>query len=49
MGVKRGCGVHVIKILYVSSKSVVLLEGEKLNAFKLKQGVAQGHSLTPYY
>ena len=42
MGVKgRMC--HVIKKMYESSKSVVLLEGEK----SIEQGVANGCSLSP--
>ena len=35
--------------MYESSKSVVLLEGEKLDAFNVEQGVAQGCSLSPCY
>ena len=41
MGVKgRMC--CVIKKMYMSSRSVVLLEGEKLDSFNVEQGVAQG-------
>ena len=36
----------VIKIMYESSKSVVLLEGEKSDTFTIEQGVAQGCSLS---
>ena len=46
MGIK-GRMWHVIKKMYASSKSVVLLEGEKLDTFKTEQGVAQGCSLSP--
>ena len=40
---------RVIKTMtmYTSSKSVVLLEGEKSSTFSVEQGVAQGCSLSP--
>ena len=38
---------RVIKGMYESSRSAVLLEGEKLEVFNLEQGVAQGCSLSP--
>ena len=38
---------HVIKTMYNSSRSAVVLEGEKSSTFKVKQGVAQGCSLSP--
>ena len=40
---------RVIKKMYESSKSAVLLEGEKSDTFTIEQGVAQGCSLSPYY
>ena len=40
MGVK-GRMWRVIKKMYESSKSAVLLEGEKSDTFKIEQGVAQ--------
>ena len=46
MGVK-GRMWRVIKKMYESSKNVVLLEEEKLDTFKIEQGVAQGCSLSP--
>ena len=46
MGVK-GRMWRVIKKMYGSSRSVVLLEGEKLDSFNVEQGVAQGCSLSP--
>ena len=46
MGVK-GRMWRVIKKMYESSKSAELLEGEKLDGFKVEQGVAQGCSLSP--
>ena len=46
MGVKERMW-HVIKKTYESSKSAVLLEGEKSNTIKIEQGVAQGCSLSP--
>ena len=46
MGVK-GRMWRVIKKMYESSKSVVLLEGEKSDTFSIEQGVAQGCSLSP--
>ena len=46
MGVK-GRMWHVIKKMYESSKSAVLLEGEKSDTFTIEQGVAQGCSLSP--
>ena len=33
--------------MYMSSRSAVLLEGEKLDLFNVEQGVAQGCSLSP--
>ena len=33
--------------MYEFSRSAVLLEGEKSEAFRLEQGVAQGCSLSP--
>ena len=38
---------RVIKKMYESSKSAVLLEGEKSDTFKIERGVAQGCSLSP--
>ena len=38
---------HVIKTMYNSSRSAVLLEGEKSSTFSVEQGVAQGCSLFP--
>ena len=38
---------RVIKKMYESSKSAVLLEGEKSDTFIIEQGVAQGCSLSP--
>ena len=46
MGVK-GRMWRVIKKMYESSKSAVLLEGEKSDTFTIEQGVAQGCSLSP--
>ena len=46
MGVKERMW-HVIKKMYESSKSAVLLEGEKSDTFTIEQGVAQGCSLSP--
>ena len=46
MGVK-GRMWRVIKKMYESSESAGLLEGEKLDTFKIEQGVAQGCSLSP--
>ena len=46
MGVK-GRMWRVIKKMYMSSKSVTLLEGEKSDLFNVEQGVAQGCSLSP--
>ena len=37
----------VIKKMYESSKSALLLEGEKSDTFKIEQGVVQGCSLAP--
>ena len=39
MGVK-GRMWHVIKKIYDSSRSMVLLEGEKLDSFNVEQGMA---------
>ena len=38
---------RVIKGMYQSSRSAVLLEGEKSEVFNVEQGVAQGCSLSP--
>ena len=38
---------RVIKKMYESSRSAVLLEGEKSDLFNVEQGVAQGCSLSP--
>ena len=38
---------RVIKKMYMSSRSAVLLEGEKSDSFNVEQGVAQGYSLSP--
>ena len=38
---------RVIKRMYESSKSPVLLEGEKSDTFKIEQGMAQRCSLSP--
>ena len=46
MGVK-GRMWCVIKKMYMSSRSAVLLEGEKSDSFNVEQGVAQGCSLSP--
>ena len=43
----RGKMWRVIKRMYESSKSAVLLDGEQSEAFDLEQGVAQGCSLSP--
>ena len=45
------CGMmwRVIKKMYESSKSAVLLEGEKSDTFTIEQGVAQGCSLSPIF
>ena len=45
MGVK-GRMWRVIKKMYESSTGTVVLEGEKLDSFNAKQGVAQGCSLS---
>ena len=37
----------VIKTMYNSSRSAVLLEGEKSSTFSVEQGVPQGCSLSP--
>ena len=47
MGVK-GMMWLVIKKIYELSKSVVLLEGEKSDAYKIEQGVAQVVVYPPY-
>ena len=39
---------RVIKKMYESSRSAVLLEGEQSAAFNVEQGVAQGCSLSPF-
>ena len=46
MGVK-GRMWRVIKKMYMSSRSEVLLEGEKSDSFNVDQGIAQGCSLSP--
>ena len=46
MGVK-GKMWRVIKTMSNSSRSAVLLEGEKSSTFSVEQGVAQGCSLSP--
>ena len=46
MGVK-GKMWHVIKKMYMSSRSAVLLAGEKSDSFNVEQGAAQGCSLFP--
>ena len=46
MGVK-GRMWRVIKKMYMSSRSAVLLEGEISDPFNVDQGVAQGCSLSP--
>ena len=46
MGVK-GRMWHVIRKMYESSNSAILLEGEKSDTFKIEQGVAHGCSLSP--
>ena len=46
MGIK-GRMWRVIKKMYMSSRSAVLLEGEKSDSFNVDQGVAQGCSLSP--
>ena len=51
-GLSYGMGVkgkmwHVIKTMYNSSRSLLLLEGEKSSTFRVEQGVAQGCSLSP--
>ena len=38
---------HEIKKMYMSSRSVVFLEGENSNSFNVEQGMAQGCSLSP--
>ena len=38
---------RVTKGMYESSRSAVLLEGEKLEVFNVEQGVVQGCSLSP--
>ena len=48
MGVK-GRMWRVIKKMYESSNSAILLDGAKSDTFKIEQGVAQGCSLSPYY
>ena len=40
---------RVIKRMYESSRSTVLLEGEKSEVFNVEQGVAQGCSLSPIF
>ena len=40
---------RVIKKIYMSPRSAVLLEGEKSDSFNVEQGLAQGCSLSPYY
>ena len=38
---------HVIKKMHMSSRSAVLLEGEKSDSLNVEQGMAQGCSLSP--
>ena len=38
---------RIIKTMYNSSRSAVLLEGEKSSSFRVEQGGAQGCSLSP--
>ena len=38
---------RVIKKMYESSKSAILLEGKKSDMFKIEQGMAHGWSLCP--
>ena len=45
----RGKTWRVIKRMYESSKSAVLLDGERSEAFDVEQGVAQGCSLSPMF
>ena len=40
-------GIREIKRMYEYSKSAVLLDGERSEAFDVQQGVAQGCSLSP--
>ena len=47
MGVKGRRMWRVIKKIYESSISAVILEGEKSGSFNVEQGVAQGCSLSP--
>ena len=37
----------VVKGMYVTTHSAVLLDGEKSDSFSVRQGVAQGCSLSP--
>ena len=39
--------MHIIKKMYESSRSVVFLEGEKLDLFNVEQGMIQSCSLCP--
>ena len=43
----KGEDVMCNQEMYMSSRSVVLLEGEKPDSFNVLQGVAQGCSLSP--
>ena len=43
----RGLIIILVKTMYNSSRSAVLLEGEKSSTFSVEQGVAQGCSLSP--
>ena len=45
--VVKGRMWHAIKNMYEASRSAILLEGEKLAAFRVEAGVAQGCSLSP--
>ena len=48
IGTPRVCILMLfIKTMYNSSRSAVLLEGEKSSTFSVEQGVAQGCSLSP--
>ena len=49
MGVKGRRMWHVIKKMYESSISAVILEGEKSDSFNVEQGVAQVVVYPPYY
>ena len=44
---RKGEDVACNQEMYMSSRSAVLLEGEKSDSFNVEQGVAQGCSLSP--